>query len=107
MVGSVVILAVWMACSDGDRHGTIQKSQLPHDTGYGGHTRLRSYGPGCARSYRSGSRPGFRMSDTVFFTGFPGFLGAELLPRILSRDPDVTARVFVQPKFVALARERI
>jgi nucleoside-diphosphate-sugar epimerase len=43
----------------------------------------------------------------VFFTGFPGFLGVELLPRILARSPDVTARCLVQPKFTSLARQRI
>ena len=41
----------------------------------------------------------------VFFTGFPGFLGAELLPRILSRGDD-RAVCLVQPKFRALAEER-
>ena len=27
---------------------------------------------------------------TVFFTGFPGFLGSELLPRVLARDAGLT-----------------
>jgi thioester reductase-like protein len=44
---------------------------------------------------------------TVFFTGFPGFLGVELLPRILARSPALTARCLVQPKFAALARQRV
>ncbi len=45
---------------------------------------------------------------TVFFTGFPGFLGSELLPRVLKRYPkDVTATCLVQPKFVATAKSRI
>lgn len=44
--------------------------------------------------------------QTVFFTGFPGFLGSELLPRILKRSPDATALCLVQPKFAPLARER-
>jgi nucleoside-diphosphate-sugar epimerase len=43
---------------------------------------------------------------TVFFTGYPGFLGSELLPRILSRRDGATALCIVQPKFAALARER-
>ncbi len=43
---------------------------------------------------------------TIFFTGFPGFLGAELLPRLLRRAPDVRARCLVQPKFAELARKR-
>jgi nucleoside-diphosphate-sugar epimerase len=42
---------------------------------------------------------------TIFFTGFPGFLGSELLPRVLSRADDV-ALCLVQPKFRALAEER-
>ena len=41
----------------------------------------------------------------IFFTGFPGFLGTELLPRILSRTDDY-ALCLVQPKFRALADER-
>jgi nucleoside-diphosphate-sugar epimerase len=43
---------------------------------------------------------------TLFFTGFPGFLGSELLPRVLSRTDDV-ALCLVQPKFRALAEERV
>ena len=44
--------------------------------------------------------------SVVFFTGFPGFLGYELLPRILRRRADAVAHCLVQPKFAALARER-
>lgn len=44
--------------------------------------------------------------STVLFTGFPGFLGSELLPRVLARDPDARAACIVQPKFAALARRR-
>jgi thioester reductase-like protein len=36
---------------------------------------------------------------TIFFTGFPGFLGRELLPRVLARRPDDRALCLVQPKF--------
>lgn len=43
---------------------------------------------------------------TIFFTGFPGFLGSELLPRVLSRGDDV-AVCLVQPKFRAMANERM
>jgi len=43
---------------------------------------------------------------TVFFTGYPGFLGSELLPRVLERRPGATAICIVQPKFASLARER-
>lgn len=42
----------------------------------------------------------------ILFTGFPGFLGSELLPRVLHRDSATTAICLVQPKFAALARER-
>jgi len=42
----------------------------------------------------------------IFFTGYPGFLGSALLPRILARDASATAVCLVQPKFAALARER-
>ena len=44
--------------------------------------------------------------SVVFFTGFPGFLGSELLPRVLARSADAEAVCLVQPKFSALARER-
>lgn len=43
---------------------------------------------------------------TIFFTGYPGFLGSELLPRVLKRSSDTTALCIVQPKFAAMARER-
>jgi thioester reductase-like protein len=43
---------------------------------------------------------------THFFTGFPGFLGSELLPRVLERVPGSEAVCLVQPRFAALARER-
>jgi nucleoside-diphosphate-sugar epimerase len=41
----------------------------------------------------------------IFFTGFPGFLGSELLPRVLARGDDY-ALCLVQPKFRALAEQR-
>lgn len=44
--------------------------------------------------------------DAIFFTGFPGFLGSELLPRVLERLPEAEAICLVQPRFAALARER-
>jgi len=43
---------------------------------------------------------------TVFFTGYPGFLGSELLPRVLKRSDDTRAVCLVQPKFADLARAR-
>ncbi len=43
---------------------------------------------------------------TVLMTGFPGFLGSALLPRILQRT-DTGALCLVQQKFVALAEQRV
>jgi thioester reductase-like protein len=43
----------------------------------------------------------------IFFTGFPGFLGSELLPRVLERSPDDTAICLVQGKFLEMAQERV
>jgi nucleoside-diphosphate-sugar epimerase len=42
---------------------------------------------------------------SIFFTGFPGFLGSELLPRVVLRTGH-DALCLVQPKFRALAEER-
>ena len=42
----------------------------------------------------------------ILFTGYPGFLGSELLPRLLARDPNAQAVCIVQPKFAALATQR-
>jgi len=42
----------------------------------------------------------------VLFTGYPGFLGSELLPRLLKRDPSAEAVCIVQPKFAPLALQR-
>ncbi len=43
----------------------------------------------------------------VFFTGFPGFLGSELLPRVLERLPDDIAVCLIQAKFADLAARRV
>ena len=43
---------------------------------------------------------------TLFFTGYPGFLGAQLLPRLLARSPEMRARCLVQPKFAEIARKQ-
>ena len=43
---------------------------------------------------------------TLLFTGFPGFLGSALLPRVLARAPGDRAACVVQAKFAALARRR-
>jgi thioester reductase-like protein len=44
---------------------------------------------------------------TVFITGFPGFLGSELLPRVLSRMEGAEAVCLIQAKFAELARRRV
>jgi thioester reductase-like protein len=46
-------------------------------------------------------------TETIFFTGFPGFLGVELLPRVLRRAPDAEAVCLVQSKFHGLAQQRV
>ena len=46
-------------------------------------------------------------TGTVLFTGFPGFLGSRLLPRVLGRAPEARAACLVQPKFEALAEQRL
>jgi thioester reductase-like protein len=43
----------------------------------------------------------------VFFTGFPGFLGSELLPRVLERSPEYRAVCLIQSTFIAQARSRL
>jgi nucleoside-diphosphate-sugar epimerase len=43
----------------------------------------------------------------IFLTGFPGFLGSELLPRLLTRDRIDFAVCLIQPRFATLARERL
>jgi thioester reductase-like protein len=47
------------------------------------------------------------MPRTVLFTGFPGFLGTRLLPRVLHRDPDADAVCLVQERFLELAHQRV
>lgn len=43
---------------------------------------------------------------TVFFTGFPGFLGSSLLPRVLGRSDDLRALCLVQPRYAEQARRK-
>jgi thioester reductase-like protein len=45
--------------------------------------------------------------ETLLLTGFPGFLGSALLPRLLARRPGSTVVCLVQPQHLATARERI
>jgi thioester reductase-like protein len=43
---------------------------------------------------------------TILLTGFPGFLGSQLAPRILARAPDAMVVCLIQPKFADVARVR-
>ena len=44
---------------------------------------------------------------TIFFTGFPGFLGSALLPRVLERRAGDVAVCLVQTRFADVARARV
>ena len=44
---------------------------------------------------------------TVLMTGFPGFLGSQLLPRVLRRDADLSAVCLVQERYRPLAEQRL
>ena len=46
------------------------------------------------------------MAHTIVVTGYPGFLGSALLPRLLAREPDADAVCIVQDRFAGLARRR-
>jgi thioester reductase-like protein len=46
-------------------------------------------------------------SSTVLFTGFPGFIGARLLPRLLELQPETRFECLVQERFLGLARDQI
>jgi thioester reductase-like protein len=41
--------------------------------------------------------------ERLFFTGFPGFIGERLLPRLLEARPGMIAACLVQPRFAAAA----
>jgi thioester reductase-like protein len=45
--------------------------------------------------------------SAILMTGFPGFLGSALLPRILSRRPGARAVCLIQEHHLATARERL
>ena len=45
--------------------------------------------------------------STVLMTGFPGFLGSALLPRVLARRPGSTMQCLVQERHLDTARERL
>jgi thioester reductase-like protein len=45
--------------------------------------------------------------SVLLMTGFPGFLGSALLPRLLARRTRARALVLVQPRYLEAARERV
>jgi len=48
-----------------------------------------------------------RDASVVLFTGFPGFIGVRLLPRLAELQPHASFRCLVQEKFLAAARDAI
>ena len=52
-------------------------------------------------------RPTPAASHVVLFTGFPGFIGARLIPRLLELKPDSVFHCLVQEKFLDLARRSV
>jgi thioester reductase-like protein len=47
------------------------------------------------------------LARSILLTGFPGFIGARLLPRILERKPAARVSCLVQGKFLDAAREAL
>lgn len=43
--------------------------------------------------------------STILFTGFPGFIGARLIPKLLAASPEATVVALVEPRMVEGARE--
>ncbi len=48
-----------------------------------------------------------RTSPAVLFTGFPGFIGARLIPRLVELAPDTAFVCLVQEKFLGAAEESV
>src|SRR5438067_629273 len=48
--------------------------------------------------------PRFMPACSVLFTGFPGFIGARLIPRVLADDPDARVVALVEPRMVERSR---
>jgi thioester reductase-like protein len=44
-------------------------------------------------------------TGTILFTGFPGFIGMRLLPRLMELAPGARVRCLVQPRFLEAARQ--
>ena len=66
----------------------------------------RRLGPG-GRGVAGSDRQGPRAATTILFTGFPGFIGLRLLPRLLELKPDARIACLVQEKFLGLARDGV
>ena len=47
------------------------------------------------------------MAETILLTGFPGFIGMRLLPRILELEPHARIECLVQEKFLDAARQAV
>jgi thioester reductase-like protein len=47
------------------------------------------------------------MAETILFTGFPGFIGMRLLPRILELKPHARIECLVQEKFLDAAHQAV
>jgi len=52
-------------------------------------------------------QPAGDLSRSILFTGFPGFIGARLVPRILERKPDSRLVCLVQEKFLEAAARAV
>ncbi len=48
-----------------------------------------------------------KTESTVLFTGFPGFIGARLIPRLLELRPEIRLACLVQEKFLGAARDAV
>ncbi len=53
------------------------------------------------------TRKAHASHEVALFTGFPGFIGAKLLPRLLELSPGATFKCLVQEKFVGLAKRQL
>lgn len=56
------------------------------------------------RAMISGTLCAAMAQQTILFTGFPGFIGARLLPRLLELAPETSFHCLVQERFLGTAR---
>ena len=59
------------------------------------------------RKTRKATSPAAHAPGTILFTGFPGFIGARLIPRLVELRADTTFHCLVQEKFLDAARSSI